>query len=85
MDSRALGAFLAIGPFVVAVECFLARLVGWSSAPLLASWRGAALAVACWEWAAIAWMHAWLNSGGAKRLLARAPRSRLARLLARRR
>ena len=82
MDGRTLGRFLVLGPFVVGVECLVAHVSGWTHASVLWSWRGAALAFVCWEWAAVAWVHGWLKSGGAQRLLRRAPHSHLARLLA---
>jgi hypothetical protein len=85
MDSRTLSRFLALGPFVVGAECVVARISGWMHPSLLESWSGAALALACWEWSAVAWLHGWLKNGGAERLCARAPQSLLARLLIRRR
>ncbi len=83
MDGRTLGRFLAVGPLVVGAECFLAHAFGWTRAHVLWSWPGAALALACWEWSAVAWAHGWLKSGGPRRLLQRAPHSRLARLIVR--
>jgi hypothetical protein len=85
MDGRTLGRFLALGPIVVGAECALAHALGWTHATVLTSWRGVALALACWEWSGLVWMHGWLKSGGPQRLLQRAPDSRLARFLARRR
>lgn len=81
MDGRSIGLFLALGPFIVGFECFLAHASGWIHAPVLWGWRGVALALVCWEWGAVAWAHAWIKNGGGRRLAERAPHSRLARLL----
>jgi len=81
MDGRRLARFLALGPFVLGLECYVAHASGWIHAPVLWGWRGMALALICWEWGAVAWIHDWIKSGSARRLLERSPESRLARLL----